>query len=322
MEKVSVIVPVYNAENTIDRCLESITKQTYTNLEIICINDGSKDNSYEILKKISQKDSRILVINKENGGVSSARNSGLSRATGKYIAFIDIDDYMEEDMIESLVSRLEKDNSELVICNYKIKQNNYISDNDFDEKNLLMNKKEFLKNFSFYARKVLTNQPWNKLFIKNKITEKFDENINLGEDFIFNINYINNIDKISILNEKKYIYDVSGKNSLTKKNTHSQEDFFDLYYKLYKTLYYDKHLVTSIKLDFWIIKNFIFLINNIYSNRKNEMSRYKYMQSQYKYISNFKNKLDIASKIDIIKKNFIFSNIFFQINILLFCILK
>ena len=99
---VSIVIPVYNAENNIKVCLNSIIKQTYKNIEIICINDGSKDSSEKIIKEYKKKDSRIILINKPNSGVSDTRNLGIETSKGEYIMFIDADDYISEDYIESM----------------------------------------------------------------------------------------------------------------------------------------------------------------------------------------------------------------------------
>lgn len=106
MEKVSVIIPIYNAEKRIEKCLDSILNQKYDNIEIICVNDGSTDDTTRILEVYSNNDSRIIVINKENEGVSKARNTGIENATGKYIVFIDADDTIEADMIKRLVEEI------------------------------------------------------------------------------------------------------------------------------------------------------------------------------------------------------------------------
>ena len=114
--KVSVIVAAYNIEKYIARCLDSILNQTYKNLEIIVVNDGSSDNTGEIIDKYSEKDIRIKVIHKENSGVSSARNKGLDMSTGDYIGFVDGDDTLETDMYELLVSNAIKNNADISHC--------------------------------------------------------------------------------------------------------------------------------------------------------------------------------------------------------------
>lgn len=114
-ELISVIVPVYNVETYLEQCVNSIRAQTYSNLEIILVNDGSKDNSGRICDRLAQEDGRIHVIHKENGGVSSARNAGLDYAHGEYIAFVDGDDYIDETMYEKLLGKMEED-TDIVFC--------------------------------------------------------------------------------------------------------------------------------------------------------------------------------------------------------------
>ena len=118
-ELVSVIIPVYNVEKYLSKCLDSIVNQTYNNLQIILVNDGTKDNSLEICQNYQNKDSRIQVINKENGGLSSARNKGLEYAEGKYCLFVDSDDYVELDLIESAVSKMEEVNADMVVFGFE-----------------------------------------------------------------------------------------------------------------------------------------------------------------------------------------------------------
>ena len=112
MDKISIIVPVYNNYNFLDKCLDSIINQTYKNIEIILINDGSTDNSLKKLKKYAKVDSRIILINKKNEGVSKARNDGIKISTGKYITFVDSDDYLECDAIEKIYIALIKNKVE------------------------------------------------------------------------------------------------------------------------------------------------------------------------------------------------------------------
>lgn len=120
MEKISIIIPIYNSEKYLSRCLESVINQTYRNIEIVCINDGSKDNSLKILREYKEKDDRIVIIDKKNAGVSMARNDGIKKSTGKYIAFVDSDDWIESDAIETLYATLIEKNVDVVRANYNI----------------------------------------------------------------------------------------------------------------------------------------------------------------------------------------------------------
>ncbi len=119
MKLVSIIIPVYKTEIYLDKCIESVVNQTYKNIEIILINDGSPDNSHVICEKWANKDERIVVHKKENAGLSSARNTGIDISKGEYIIFIDSDDYVEKELVEKLYSSIEKYNVDIVSCKYK-----------------------------------------------------------------------------------------------------------------------------------------------------------------------------------------------------------
>lgn len=131
MNKVSIIIPVYNVEKYITECLESVIKQTYQHLEIICINDGSTDKSQKILNQFAASDKRIIIINQENQGQGVARNVGLQRATGKYISFVDADDFIHPQFIEILINLIIKTGSDVAMCRVsKVKD---ISEADFKD---------------------------------------------------------------------------------------------------------------------------------------------------------------------------------------------
>ena len=142
---VTIIVPVYNAENELCRCVDSILAQSYKNLEIILIDDGSKDNSLEICSKYSRKDNRIKIFHKNNGGVSSARNFGLTEASGKYICFVDSDDWLDEQYVEALHEEILKNDSDIVIGGFSyVYGNKNIECVEQDLKNFINNKDLFL----------------------------------------------------------------------------------------------------------------------------------------------------------------------------------
>lgn len=147
MNLISVIIPVYNGEKYIKRCINSLINQTYKNIEIIIINDGSKDNSINIIKEISEKDKRIIIIDKENQGVSIARNAGIEKASGDYIMFVDVDDWVKTNMIEQMYKVIKKENVDIVKCNSINEFNNKATENKIS--NSLVNKvlkKEEYKN--------------------------------------------------------------------------------------------------------------------------------------------------------------------------------
>ena len=171
MEKdlISVIVPVYKVEKYLEKCIESVLKQTYTNLQIILVDDGSPDNCGKICDEYAKKDSRIEVIHKANGGLSDARNVGISKAKGRYIGFVDSDDYIKEDMYEILLNLIKKYDADVSICNlYDV----------IDGNECIRNKENGIREYSRLdiLKKVLLDKniqsyAWNKLYEK----ELFDE---------------------------------------------------------------------------------------------------------------------------------------------------
>lgn len=116
--KVSIVIPVYNVERFLKQCLDSVLAQTFTDYEVVCVNDGSTDSSPGILRRYAKKDNRILVIDQENGGLSAARNTGMSYARGEYIAFLDSDDYLDSQMLEKTVAKAEESHADIVIFDY------------------------------------------------------------------------------------------------------------------------------------------------------------------------------------------------------------
>ena len=132
-KKISIIIPVYNAEKFLKRCLESVINQTYKNFEVICVDDGSKDNSSKIIEKIAKKDNRIILIKQKNQGVSIARNNAIEKSTGEYIMFLDSDDYMDKNMCEIMIKAINEYRVDVVRCNYKrVYENGVKFNNKYD----------------------------------------------------------------------------------------------------------------------------------------------------------------------------------------------
>lgn len=208
MPKVSVIVPVYNTEKYLPRCIESILAQTFTDFELILVNDGSTDNSGKICDEYAKKDSRIVVIHKENGGASSARNKGIDNAKGEWIAFVDSDDFVSEHFLYNFINAL-SDNTDLIIGG--------ITKID-ESKNILETRKydaafiNFCQDFSYlFEKKILQkhNGPCAKLYKLSIINEhilRFHEDIISGEDVIFNYNYYIYVVWANIIETSDYYY--------------------------------------------------------------------------------------------------------------------
>ncbi|MBF8457260.1 glycosyltransferase [Kaistella sp. G5-32] len=203
MPKVSVIIPVYNTAKYSEECLESVIRQTFTDLEIICINDGSIDSSLHILEKFATLDSRIVIIDQKNQGVSAARNAGLKIAKGKYVGFVDSDDTVTPDYFQTLYETAEQTRSDLVFSKLENK-------NDGLEKNRVYDRSEILQIIlPTYFNGDLLNSIWNKLYLNEIITAhqiRFLPGKKLGEDALFNLQFLEFTYKMYYIDYSGYHY--------------------------------------------------------------------------------------------------------------------
>lgn len=209
MSKVSVVVPIYNVEQYLEKCIESIVNQTYGDLEIILVDDGSTDSSPSICDKWKEKDYRIVVIHKQNGGLSSARNAGMEMATGKYIMFEDSDDWLELDIVEKCVERIERDESDLVIFGYKKIDERGNNLGTFNFGNETYNNEEMSSQLHKRILEMSFGYAWNKLYRLSVIKKSgitSDGAIVDREDLYFNICLFNHLNKISYLDYVGYYY--------------------------------------------------------------------------------------------------------------------
>ena len=226
---VSIIIPVYNAEKYINNCINSVLGQTYKNIELILVDDGSTDSSGFICDEYAKKDYRVRVIHQENFGPSVARNTGIIVARGTYIQFVDSDDSLESNMIYKLVDAM-KNNVQLTICGYKsIKKNKRKTiiqeNNPFIQGIYQYN--EFIEHLGELYKDSLINSPCNKLYVSEIIKKYkiyFIEDLKMGEDLLFNLNYIKVCKYISIINDSLYNYSKFNNASLT---TSFKKDLFE-----------------------------------------------------------------------------------------------
>lgn len=181
MTKISVIVPVYNVENELERCLESICNQTYKNLEIILVDDGSTDNSGKICDNLIKKDKRIKVFHQDNMGLAAARKTGYLMSTGGVIAFVDSDDYIETDMYELMLTSMQNNNADLVFCSYNSITNGIDDRRYFAAYNKVLNKDDALK---YLANDEIKSFMWNKLYKRNILRDTDFYIGKLMEDFL------------------------------------------------------------------------------------------------------------------------------------------
>lgn len=263
MTKLSIIVPVYNVEKYLPKCLESLIKQTLKDIEIICINDGSMDNSLAILKEFASKDSRIKIIDNQHQGVAKTRNTGIEQSTGEYIGFVDSDDYIDIDFFEKLYNSATKSNSDIAIASilkHKNFFNIYNAKYTKEETAITIQDKiklcEDKKHFFFYA--------WNKIYHSGFIKEnniKFSEG-QIYEDVMFAIKALYYSNKIISVYGTKYHY-IEHENSLTKYKDKTGEKEHDLI-KAYSELQEfcnSKNIEIPERLNYYTKENFGFILN-------------------------------------------------------------
>ena len=306
-KKISVILPVYNSEKFLRKCIESVINQSYKNLEIIVINDGSKDNSLKILEEYEGKDNRIHIINKENTGVSDTRNVGIDVATGDYIAFVDGDDWIELEMLEKMLDNIERTGSDVLRCgyfrNYEDNTQKIIRNSCDDINERVLDKKYIKKHI---IPKILSGEMPGYvpvLLIKRDILKEinhFDCRLAMREDTVFYIDLFLNIENLYIMDEPLYHY-YYNENSASNSSQNYIRNFDNLI--LVNEIIKDK----LIKKDLDNKKN-----QNIYNTtyaRSIENTCFNIFKTQdknlirekYKYIIEKKETLDILKKAKKIK---------------------
>jgi glycosyltransferase involved in cell wall biosynthesis len=233
---VSIIVPVYNTEKYLPRCIESILEQTYKNIELILINDGSSDRSGEICDEFARKDNRIIVEHRKNSGVSDARNTGILMCSGEYLQFVDSDDYIDKDMTRLLVNAIKFEKADLVICGYIIMQNEngeYMIKSYSHDKSLSF--EQFMDIYDELYSNIYLNLIWNKIYSTRIIKENkiiFNSNFDLGEDLLFNLEVIKRCNNFSIIPSSLYYYvQYNDKNNLTRK---PRENIYEIQKQLFQ----------------------------------------------------------------------------------------
>lgn len=237
MKTISVIIPVYNTEKELPKCLKSICDQTYKDLEIICIDDGSTDGSSQVLDEFSMKDNRIKVVHQKNGGESNARNTGLKMASGEYIAFCDCDDWIDTDMYEILARELNCENIDMVGGSWYKETDAYSQEirNQLPVNNAAFTREELLK--YLYKRDSYRGfaYMWNKLYKREILKDKFgklllfDEDLRLGGDVLYLAEAALNIKKGKYIDRAFYHYYQRSESGCHTKDVDKLQDWLKAY---------------------------------------------------------------------------------------------
>ena len=284
MQKLTIIIPIYNAENTLKECIESILNQSKGDFEIILVNDGSTDNSGKVCDDYAEKDQRIKVFHNENHGVSYSRNFGILKTSHEFISFVDSDDFLEPSFVEDALSSMEgfdlsvwgikKERPQGGWISYPYIPKNYYNRIDFYRDHLL--------SFAFWG-------PWSKVFKKSIIINnnlKFNESLLLGEDTLFLIDYLKHTQTIQVLDKVYYNYRYTENSLSNKSSLNRDEDFFKEIFKEVKGL--RKTYGENIIFDSFLVQRY---------------SNYLILKLREVYILNSYSKQDVLSVLRDEKKN-------------------
>lgn len=234
--KISIIVPVYNVEKYLRRCLDSIRAQTFTDFECICVDDGSSDGSGKILDEYAEKDGMFRVIHQANAGVSAARNAGLDMARGEYVCFVDADDEVSPNLLSTYIFELKQRDSDLIICGFKNFYDNNKKKSFYELPNQeIFDLKDFWENFGNLLDNHMLRSPCNKLYRINIINNngiRFDISTQMAEDAIFNSIYYNKIKSLRVCNKPLYNVRIHGSPSRLTNSYH--ENFLASQITLFK----------------------------------------------------------------------------------------
>lgn len=287
-EIISVVVPMYNCEGTIKKCINSIIHQTYKNIEIVVVDDGSTDNTCSICETLKEDDDRIVIIKKENGGVSSARNIGIKQSTGKFITFVDADDYIKDNYIETLYKNV--GNNDLIISNAIIEKNG-ISKNF----NKVLRAKSVDRNRALkmlFSDICFQSTPWGKLYRTDLVKRiQFNESMRIAEDHEFLIKYINLSDSIKLIPYYGYVYMIN-EGSLSRENGKYKDEisYCSNLVKKYEHTVYERYAINHY---LNIVKNYYvggYLDENEKHEIKDQLIKFRYNYTFFK-INSLKEKM-------------------------------
>ena len=287
MSLFSIIVPVYKVEEYIDKCVMSILNQTFTDFELILVDDGSPDNCPKLCDEYAKRDSRVKVIHKPNGGVSSARNEGIKVAKGDYIWFVDSDDYVEEHSLEKLYKYIIETPADLYVFEHGF--NEFY---DVKDMNGLLCDHYYRYDFGF--------EPWNKIYKWSLISDNklfFDTEEKVGEDLLFNINYYTKMKSCLFISEKLYHYVVRENSAMTTSDKERYKKQMRLFFKIRELL---KDLISQENLAVLFMMHMVSGLNQSFEN--SDFFRRRRIIKYYKSKAQFERKV-FASAVNTFLRN-------------------
>lgn len=321
---VTVIVPFYNAQDYIRRCVESIKAQTYKNLQVIFVNDGSTDRSSELCKCLIKDDERFELIEQENKGVSAARNVGINATKGKYCCFVDADDFVAEDYVEYMVRSLLKYNADISTCTHQIEYERGKWKNTTKGKEGCLNQEQGLINF--FSKDGMKAGPVCKLYkmdILNNYKIRFNESIKIAEDKLFCYEYLIRCEKIHFSAEAKYFYVLNWNSASNKKYIPVSLDDDSLPFKTFREI--EKTVMNQPNN---VVSYYLAFASKVYTRMVFKYNLFSYLSDdEIKYIREFvKNGYKKGMKSELInsKKNYLLGIVIIHSTLLTkwICLLK
>ena len=298
MKKISIIIPVYNAGKHLEQCLKSVIEQTYKNLEIILVNDGSTDMSKEICEEYQKKDPRIILLNQSNVGPAETRNRGLSIATGEYVSFIDSDDYIDKDFYNELLKRIIEDNSDISICKHVEVKNNQNIHMVYNYKEKIITSNNIMQ--LFLSGDTINAYLWNKLYRRELFENIRFENLKMLEDLDVMYRVLDKCKKISFVDKELYFYRCDNSNSLSKNCSKEMIDDYEFAInKMYDFFKERKYLFEAINVNKIIMYTPFFSsisCSQYYKNDEKFKESYLDFKKAFRYIKKEKKLKKINQK--------------------------
>lgn len=289
---VSIIIPVYNGEKHIEKCIRNVLKQTYSNIEIIVLNDGSTDKTKKILENMASESGNLKVINKNNSGVSDTRNLGIKLASGKYVIFLDSDDFLEKQAIEKMMVKVKENNFDILIYGFKVNGSSNRSNDTETLKKLCkssVNKNDILKSV-ISTKNNIFGYVWRALYSKELILKNnifFPKGIKISEDYMFFLNAINCSKNILIDYNEYYMYNINDQSMSIKYIPSLLNDMIYVNKWMYENVVKDKEFL----LDGYycsVCNTYLRSVQNVVRNPNNSLKECVKLVKDIKKENNFK----------------------------------
>ncbi len=274
MPIISVVIPIYKVEKHLDRCIKSVINQTYKNLEIILVDDGSPDNCGNICDNYAEQDHRIKVIHKDNGGLSDARNAGIKSATGEYIGFVDSDDYISEYMYEKLYELIEKNNADISCCGVSLCTKNSIRPQAIEEQTFVCNNEDAFR-YMLEGKNMLNIWVWCKLYKREIFDKILFQRGKRYEDVFFMNDLIPIINTVAVTTHPYYYY-VLRDESITNSDFVTDDLNIITAYEICKNTLSDKYPSLQKQIEFRYIWSHFFILDKMILERKKYKKTYPF----------------------------------------------